>query len=222
MGPPAGSPGRPLSTAPLAHRCPPLPDAAGHRHPPLPIADDRRAHRAKPAHQADRTATRPRAPPGSRHPPHRSPHPTTSPCTWRRRRHRRRTFRMRTASSQRRRRPDTSRSPRIAVLTTKVRPQSASNRPASTMTDLRPEPTTPQRPRLKGAAPHRLRRRRTMPKRTAGFTTRPPRARNDPVASCLRNQQPPPHSGNHIPAFVQQGAGEPTGPMPSARNHHGS
>ena len=79
MGPPAGSPGRPLSTAPLAHRCPPLPDAAGHRYPPLPIADDRRAHRAKPAHQADRTATRPGAPPGSRHPPPQVPAPRHLP-----------------------------------------------------------------------------------------------------------------------------------------------
>ena len=54
------------------------------------------------------------------------------------------------------------------------------------------DPTTAQRPRLKGPAPHRLRRRRAMSARTAGFITGLPRARNDPAASLPRNQQPAP------------------------------
>ena len=163
MGPPAGSPGRPLSTAPLAHRCPPLPVAAClllRDYHCLTLLATATHHCLSPT-TAEPTArsqrTRPTGPPpvpghlldpGIR--PHRSPHPAISPCTWRRRRHRRRTFRMRTASSQRRRRPDTSRSPRIAVLTTKVRPQSPSSPPAralsSTWAGMPPHP-----PMLDGA-----------------------------------------------------------------------
>ena len=178
MGPPAGSPGRPLSTAPLAHRCPPLPVAAClllRDYHCLTLLATATHHCLSPT-TAEPTArsqrTRPTGPPpvpghlldpGIR--PHRSPHPAISPCTWRRRRHRRRTFRMRTASSQRRRRPDTSRSPRIAVLTTKVRPQSASNRPASTMTDLRPDDAPPTR--ADDATTAQTQGRRTTPSSTA-------------------------------------------------------
>ena len=53
-------------------------------------------------------------------------------------------------------------------------------------------PSTSHRPRLEGPAPHRLRRRRAMSARTAGFITGLPRARNDPAASLPRNQQPAP------------------------------